>query len=77
MKLRLSREWGNTEWVGRGRQCEYDLNLLFTYRIIKNYNIINVKISYVNYPSLYDDCDIIVAKLKKCYKIPYHAALLW
>lgn len=46
MKLRLSREWGNTEWVGRGRQCGHDLNVLFTYRIIKN-NIINAKISYV------------------------------
>lgn len=46
MKLRLSREWGNTEWVGRGRQCGHDLNVLFTYRIIKN-NIINANISYV------------------------------
>lgn len=33
MTLRLSREWGNTEWVGGGKQCGYDLNTLYRIHI--------------------------------------------
>lgn len=46
MTLRLSREWGNTEWIGGGKQCGYDLNTLYRIHIYNYKNIINVKILY-------------------------------